>query len=326
MNCMLIGGGGFIGAYVAQTLLKEGHKVVAYDMGLSNNTINRLLSEDELAQVSLVPGDVTDLANVIRAIREHDVDSLVHLAYWQIPASHNNPTKAIEINALGFNNTLEAMSSLGLRRLVWISSNAVFGSPKYQEKPSVPNDAFQRPNTVYGALKSLNEYMAEHYFANRGVDSIGIRLCLVYGYGRMRGASTFASDMIVNAAIGEPCEVGTGDVVVDWYYVEDAAHLIVHALNVPTPPTRVYNTHSDLRSVREAAGYLMSILPDAQLDVLPGTIDANWDLDATLLEKELGFKPKYSLEDGMRDTVYRVREKAGLPPAPGVDAVRHYSS
>lgn len=326
MKCMVIGGAGFIGAYVVETLLAEGHEAVVYDMSLSENTVHKLLSPQQLDQVTMVSGDVTDLANIVRVIRENDVDSLVHLAYWQIPASHNNPTKAIEINALGFNNTLEAMASLDLRRLVWISSNAVFGSPKYQEKPSLPNDAFQRPNTVYGALKSLNEYMAEHYYAHRGVDSIGLRLCLVYGYGRMRGASTFASDMIVNAALGEPCEVDTGDVVVDWFYVEDAAHLIVDALNAPALPTRVYNTHSDLRSVRDAAGYLMSILPDARLDVLPGTIDANWDLDASLLEKELGFKPKYSLEDGLRDTVYRVRDKAGLSPAPDIDPVRHYSN
>ena len=100
----------------------------------------------------------------------------------------------------------------------------------------------------------------------------------------------------------------------------------MQALKTPTTPTRVYNTYSDLRSVREAAGFLMSILPQANLDVLPGDIDANWNLDSSLLEKEIGFKPKYSLEEGLKDTVYQVREKAGLPPMPGVEAIRHYSS
>lgn len=325
MSCLVIGGAGFIGAYVVRALLADGQSVVVYDMLASDNALSKILTPEELARIDIVSGDATDLALITRVIRERDVDSIVHLAYWQIPASHGNPTRAVEVNGLGFNYALEAVAALHLRRLVWISSNAVFGSPKFRESVKIPNDAFHKPNTVYGALKSLNEYMAEHYAAHRGVDSIGIRLCLVYGYGRMRGASTFASDMIVKAALGEPCQVDSGDAVVDWYYVEDAAHLILHALKAPTPPARVYNTHSDLRSVRQAAEFLAGLLPEARLDVKPGTIDANWNLDSSWLERDMGFIPKYSLEDGLTDTVYRVRQKAGLAPLPGVQAVRHYA-
>lgn len=326
MNCLVIGGAGFIGAYVTRTLLVQGHNVVVYDMSLSDNTLSKVLRADELEKLTLVSGDVTDLAALIRAIRENDIDSLVHLAYWQIPASHNNPTKAIEINALGFNNTLEAMASLNLRRLVWTSSNAVFGSPQYQAVTPLPNDAIQKPNTVYGALKGLNEYMAEHYYTHRGVDSIGVRLCLVYGYGRMRGASTFASDMIVNAALGEPCVIDNGDSEVDWYYVEDAARLITHALAAPTPPRRIYNANSDVHTVRHAASVLSEMIADTKLDVKAGALDANWDLDSSLMEAELGFKPRYRLEEGLKDFVHQVREKANLEPIPGTASIRHYDN
>lgn len=317
MKTLVIGGAGFIGAYSVQALLREGNQVVVLDASLAENTIHKLLSVEEMAKVEMVVGDVTDLALLIRVIRERDIDSIVHLAAWQIPASHNNPTKAILVNGQGFNNTLEAMASLGLRRLVWTSSNAVFGSPKSHRVERLPNDEYHRPNTVYGALKSLNEYMVEHYYKHRGVDSIGLRFCLVYGYGRMRGASTFASEMIEKAALGQPCVVDNGDSSVDWYYVVDAAELILRALNAPTTSTRIYNTHSDLRTVREAAHFLSSNLPDAQLTVNPGAIDANWNLDPTQLVEELGFEPTYALEDGLRDTVYRVRKIAGLPELPG---------
>lgn len=324
MNCLVMGGAGFIGAYLVQTLLEEGNRVVVFDSILSDNTIHKLLSAEEMEEVRMISGDVTDLAQLIRVIREHDIDSIVHLAAWQIPSSHSNPTKAILINGLGFNNTLEAVASLNIRRLVWISSNAVFGSPDSHKVRLLPNDEFHRPNTVYGALKSLNEYMAEHYFTHRGVDSIGLRFCLVYGYGRMRGASTFASEMIEKAALGQSCLVDNGDSCVDWYYVVDAAHLILQALKAPTTPTRVYNTHSDLRTVREAAEYLSNNLPKAKLTVKPGFINANWDLDSSKLVEELGFNPRYSLEEGLRDTVSRVREKVGLPELPGFSAINHY--
>ena len=324
MNCLIVGGAGFIGAYVVQALLREGHQPFVLDADLSKNTIHKIFSEKELAGIEMFAGDVTDLAQLIRIVREKNIDSIVHLAAWQIPASHNNPTKAILVNGQGFNNALETMASLGLRRLVWTSSNAVFGSPKSHHVEPLPNDEYHRPNTVYGALKSLNEYMAEHYFKHRGVDSIGLRFCLVYGYGRMRGASTFASEMIEKAALGQPCLVDNGDSRVDWYYVVDAAQLILQALTAPTTPTRVYNTHSDLCTVREAADFLSSNLPDAQLTVKPGSIDANWNLDPSVLVQELGFKPRYSLEDGLRDTVYRVRAIAGLPELPGFGEINAY--
>lgn len=317
MNCLLVGGAGFIGAYVVRAMMQEGHKPVVLDASLAENTIHKLLSPEELSQVPMVAGDVTDLAFLMRVIREHEIDSIVHLASWQIPASQNNPSKAIQINGEGFNNTLEAMASLGLRRLVWTSSNAVFGSPKSHNVEPLPNDEYHRPNTVYGALKSLNEYMAEHFFKHRGVDSIGLRFCLVYGYGRMRGASSFASEMIEKAALGQSCVVDNGDSRVDWFYVEDAAQLILRALTVPKTPTRVFNTHSTLHTVREAAETLMSKLPDAELIVKPGMIDANWYLDPSQLVEEVGFKPQFSLEEGLADAVALVRRKAGKPELPG---------
>lgn len=325
MNCLIVGGAGFIGAYVVQGLLRQGHRAVVLDADLSKNTIHKLLPAEELAAVDLLPGDVTDLAQLIRVIREKQIDSIVHLAAWQIPGSHANPTKAILVNGEGFNNTLEAMASLGLRRLVWTSSNAVFGSPKSHSVECLPNDEYHKPNTVYGALKSLNEYMAEHFFKHRGVDSIGFRFSLVYGYGRMRGASTFASEMIEKAALGQPCVVDNGDARVDWFYVVDAAQLILDALQAPTPPARVYNTRSDLRTVREAAQFLSTQLPNVQLTVKPGSIDANWNLDPSALATDLGFRPRYSLEDGLRDTVARVRQVAGLPELPGFGPINAYS-
>jgi nucleoside-diphosphate-sugar epimerase len=126
------------------------------------------------------------------------------------------------------------------------------------------------------------------------------------------------------AALGQPCLVDNGDSKVDWYYVVDAAQLILQALTVPTTPTRVYNTHSDLCTVREAADFLSNNLPNAQLTVKPGSIDANWNLDPSVLVEELRFKPRYSLEDGLRDTVSRVRAIAGLPELPGFGEINAY--
>lgn len=324
MNCLIVGGAGFIGSYVVQILLSQGHQVVVYDYLTSKNALQKLFKPEELEGLTVVSGDVTDLAALAKATKENKVDTLVHLAYWQIPSSHRNPTAAIKVNGTGFNNVLEVASMFDLQKVVWASSNAVFGSPKSHQYEIIPNDEFQVPNTVYGALKVLNEYMAGYFFKERSVDSVGFRFSLVYGFGRMRGASTFASEMIEKAALGEPCVVTNADAFVDWFYVVDAAHLIAQALESPQTATRVFNTFSDYRGVQEAADFLAKNILDFQYELKPGHIDANWKLDSSRLREELGFEPRYKMEEGIQDSVYRVRERAGLDPLPGFDAVQLY--
>ncbi len=70
----------------------------------------------------------------------------------------------------------------------------------------------------------------------------------------------------------------------------------------------------------------MEILPEAELEVKTGSIPANWNLDASLLEEELGFEPKYTAHEGLRTTAAMVRQRQGLDPVEGVDVVEHYSS
>ena len=110
MNCLVIGGAGFIGSYVVQNLLAAGHHPVIFDFITDKNALQKVCGPDEIDNVDLVYGDVADLAALARAVKEFKIDTMVHLAAWQIPGCHNNPTKAITINGIGFNNTLEVAS------------------------------------------------------------------------------------------------------------------------------------------------------------------------------------------------------------------------
>ena len=104
MNCLVVGGSGFIGAYVVRDLLAKGHKVVVYDSLPEKNVLQMLWTREELEGVKLIHGDVTDLALLASVTKENKIDSLIHLAAWQIPSSHNNPTAAIKVNGIGFHN------------------------------------------------------------------------------------------------------------------------------------------------------------------------------------------------------------------------------
>lgn len=316
MHVLITGGTGFIGAYTARMLAAEGHRVVCYDLLPDGNSLDRVLPEALRSHVKIVQGDVTDAVALLRAISEHEIDTVVHLASLLTPASAANPLLALRVNCESLIHVLEAARILKLRRVVWSSSVAVFGeAAAYTELP-LPDTAPHKPNTVYGATKSLNEFLAQHYFESFGVDSIGLRYTIVYGNARMRGASAFASELLMKPALGEAGVVAFADAVLDWQFVEDAALATVLAVKHPTATkTRVFNTGGVLATGREVASIVQEILPESQLTLEPGQLLGielpAYDLRG--IEAELGYVPQFDLRRGVIQTIQDVRHTAGLP-------------
>ncbi len=311
---MVTGGTGFIGSYVVRRLTRRGDRVIAYDQMPDRNSFDQVLTPEEAASVTLLRGDIRDPLHLFRALQEHGVTDLVHLASLLIPSCNENPPLAVQVMGDGFVNLLEAARTLNLRRMVWASSVAVFGAPEDHADEYVTNDAPHRPRTVYAGLKSLEETLAKHYHTAYGVDSIGFRFTAAYGVGRMRGVSAFATALMEKPALGQPSVALYGDDVVDWEYVEDAASLIVRALDVESVSTRIFNTRCDIRPVREVVEYVKRIVPDASIDLQGGTVGIVWKCDDSLTREELGFTPEWPMERGCLATMNEFRRREGLPP------------
>ena len=313
---LVTGGTGFIGSYVVRRLIRDGVKVVAFDKEPDRNAMDLVLSPEEAAKVILVAGDIRDVPHLFRAIHENSVTDLVHLASLLIPGCNANPPLAVQIMGDAFTNMLEAARTFSLRRMVWASSTAVFGSPEDHADEYLADDAPHRPKTVYAGLKSLEEVLAKHYRTAHGVESIGFRFTAAYGVGRMRGVSAFATALMENPALGKPSTVLYGDDVVDWEYVEDAATMILKALQVAAVVRPVYNTKCDIRPVREVAAFVKSLVPDARMEIQPGTTGIVWKLDDHLMREDLGFVPEWPMERGCLATMNEFRRRAGLAPLP----------
>jgi UDP-glucose 4-epimerase len=313
MSYLITGGTGFIGSYVLRRIVRAGGRVVAYDLEPDRNAAAQVLTPEELEQVLLVRGDICDAPLLYRTIKENQVACVLHLASLLIPACDADPRLALRVVCEGFTNVLEAARLFDLRRVVWTSSVAVFGSPNDHHEEYVPNDAPHHPRTVYGACKSLNEYMAVHYARTWDIDVIGLRFAAVYGLGRMRGVSAFATDLMEKPALGRDTVVRFGDDVIDWQYAEDAASMVLRAAEVERTNTRCFNTCCDVRSVSEAAAYVRRLFPEVRVNLEPGSTGIVWKTDATPLREELGFQPAYSMERGIIETVNGFRARAGLP-------------
>lgn len=312
MSVLITGGTGFIGAYVARRLIQTGRSVVTLD-NLPSNVIHSVLSPEELEEVTFVSGDVASLNDVAHAIKDNDVKQVVHLPSLLHPASNENPPLAIRVNIQGQATILEAARIFDLKKVVWASSVVVFGTRSSHPERILPNDAPHHPTHMYGATKSFDEHLSRHYADEWDVDALGLRFTVVYGPGRVRGASSFVNEL-VKPALGEPARVAFGGDVVDWQYVEDIAALIVKCLDVPKTKTPIFNTQFGTRSIREAGEYVKKLIPEADLTYDPGEFGIAWELDDSLLQEEVGFTPEFSMERGLRETMRHARKEAGLPP------------
>jgi nucleoside-diphosphate-sugar epimerase len=308
MSTLLVGGGSFIGAHVVRELLAAGERVVAYDVDVRDNAIHRILTSPELGRVSVVQGDVLDPIGLLHVARSHDVRD--------IPTCQTQPALGVRINVDGFNHVLELARVIGARRVVWASSIAVYGpQSRYEGEPD--EDAPHWPTTVYGATKSMNEFMARHYHEAFGVESVGFRFTVVYGAWRMRGALAYrlGHELLEKPAHGESARVPASDTLINWQHVEDAAQAVLLALRQSGPVgCRVFNTGGEVLRVRDAVAVVQRLLPQARIEVEPGAVPGLARLSIERVTKELGYRARYDFAAGARQTIDEYRRRQGLPP------------
>jgi len=316
MVYLVTGGTGHIGSRIVRDLVREGEKVVVYDWFPDRNYLERLLSEEELgSMVKIIQGDVIDLPCLLHTIKENSVEKIIHLAALTNLQSNANPFLAVKVNCEGTICVFEAARILGLKKVVWASSNVCFGPPEKYPEEYIPNDAPHYPQDVYSATKSFNEVVAAYYFDHYGVDITGIRYEHVYGVGQRRGVfATMVRELIFNPALGKPGRVSHGESILGWTYVDDAARATVLVSKVPRTKTRAFSLTGDVHSVKEAADYVSELVPGAEITLLPGTLAHSVKFDTKLIEKEIGYRPQWSLEQGIKETLNMVRREHGLTP------------
>lgn len=320
MAYLVTGGTGLVGSRIVCDLVKGGERVVVYELYPQEGLLERLLSEAERASVKVVQGNVTDLPYLMRTVKENDVDRIIHVAALLLSGCLANPYLAVKINCEGTANIFETARLLGLEKVVWSSSVGVYGPPEKYPQEYVPNDAPHYPGSVYAASKSFSEALASHYVDQYGMDISAIRYSLVYGVGQSLGGggvnAQILRELVENPVAGKPGQVPFGDDAIGWLYADDAARATVLMSKVARPKTKAFNIGGDLRPMREVVDYVRSLLPDAQLTLLPGYVAGGivWKFDTTPLYEEIGYRSEWPMERGIKDVINTVRRQYRLPP------------
>lgn len=270
MVVMVTGGTGQVGAFLSKSLLRSGQEVVIFDAKPNLENIREIKHK-----VTLIEGDVTILSSIIEAIRTYHVDTIYHLAAVVVLESRENPLKSANVNCMGTINVFEAGRTIGLRRIIYMSSSAVYGRSEDYGKGVVSEDDLPKcPIDPYSATKVMNEVFGQHYFSKFGVKTLGLRLAATWGPGRYVGFTGAFNDMVRKLAVGEaatlPADFSYRDAQLRWLYVEDLGDLLLHAGTVEESSIkrRLYNigTRKPFTPV-DFVDTLKEVLPQAKLTV-----------------------------------------------------------
>ncbi|MGD9913918.1 MAG: NAD-dependent epimerase/dehydratase family protein [Rhizobiaceae bacterium] len=283
---LLTGAAGLIGRALHRRLTERGNSVIAMD---------RIGSDDIAA---------CDLTEVHRLYELADkATAVLHCGAISGPmVARDNPHLIVQSNIVGTANIFELARVKKMRRVVFLSSVSAYGSTPEGVEP-VPENVTLHPSSVYGASKMAGEALAEGYLRQHGVDIVSIRPAWVYGPGRTTACAI--REMIEDAQAGRPTHFPYGrDFYKQYVHVEDVAEAILAALDAKSFGQRAYTISGDTYyTFEEVAAFVRKALPSARISIDPGAdpmddLQARFDLSAAA--RDLGYKPKIGLEEGIR--------------------------
>lgn len=314
MRILVTGGAGFIGSHSIERLLDARHQAVAFD-NLTTGKPSNLSGLD----VRLVEGDIRDM-EALEEILSEGFDAVLHLAaVVSVPVSIADPLGSHDINSRGTLNVLEAARRNGVRRVVFASSAAIYGSLI----PPLSEDMRLKPHSPYAAQKLENEIEAGVYSRLYGLETVGLRYFNVFGP-RQDPKSPYSGVLsLFIDALKEgraPTIFGDGFQTRDFVYVGDVAqanHLALEKPLAEEPESGwVFNVGSGTQTTVLDAYRTIARCMNVNIEPLfapprEGDIRHSMASIASIVQT-FGYRPETPFEEGIRRTVDWATHEAKL--------------
>ena len=299
MKAIVTGGGGFIGSHVVETLVQIGYHVIVLD----NFTTGRRENLTHISkEIRIVECDISKSGEWIREFR--GIKWVFHIAALaDIVPSIQQPDEYFQANVTGTFNVLQASRIEGVERFIYVASSSCYGEPTVVPTPEV---AEIRPQYPYALTKYLGEEMVLHWAKVYRLPALSLRLFNVYGP-RSRTSGTYGAVFGVFLAqklAGQPFTVvGDGKQTRDFTYVTDIVEALIASARSDYSG-KVYNVGSgDTISVNR----LVNLLGGEKVHIpkRPGEPDCTF-ADITRIREEIGWIPRVSIEDGVKNLVEQI--------------------
>jgi len=302
MRFLVTGGAGFLGAALANRLAVDGHQVRVID-DLSAGDPDRLDG-----RVLFTRGDVADRPKLWTLLQ--DVDCVYHLAARvQVSESIQYPRAYNDVNVGGTVSVMEAMRDVGVRRVVFTSSGAVYGE---QAQQPVREDQPPNPQSPYAVSKLAAEYYVRTIGALWGIETVLLRVFNAYGPGQSLPAShPPAVPRFLQQALrgGSLVIFGGGGQTRDFVYVDDVVEALVAAATAADVDRRVINVGCGLETSINALAALVAEATGREVEVLHSPAESGGVsclcADIAIARRLLSYGPRVDLAHGLRLTLER---------------------
>jgi UDP-glucose 4-epimerase len=301
---VVTGCAGFIGSTLVDRLLSDGHMVIGVD-NFSTGKRRFLESASKNAGFSLVNADVTDARSLTEAFK--DGEFVFHLAAnADVRFGTHHPHLDLEQNTIATFNVLEAMRANGIRRIAFSSTGSVYG-----EATSIPtpeNAAFPVQTSLYGASKLAGEGLIAAYCEGFGFQAHIFRFVSILGDRYTHGhvydfVGSLAKDPARLVVLGDGCQRKS------YLAVDDCVDAMLHAIEVANDKVNIFNLGTDeYCMVNDSIRWICQTLGvTPELEYTGG--DRGWIGDNPFIYldtsriRSLGWKPKLSIEQGVKRTV-----------------------
>lgn len=304
---------GLVGGRIASRLLVLGARVVV--LRRDERPGSALVVEGTEARCTVVHGELADAELIERAVGEHDVDTVMHLAAQAIVGTAiRSPRPTFESNIRGTWNVLEACRVHGVARVIVASSDNAYGAGAVLP---LTETAPLRPSSPYDVSKAAADLVARSYWTAYGVPVATTRCGNTYGGGD-QNSSRLIPEAVAAVLDGRaPVVRSDGSPQRDFMYVDDAveAYLaIADALDAGPARGEAFNAGGgEPHRVLDVARTLCALAgtgaePDVRGTGTPaGEIDSQW-VDASRLHELTGWEPRVGLEEGLRRTLAWYRD------------------
>jgi dTDP-glucose 4,6-dehydratase len=325
VKILVTGGAGFIGSAVIRHIISNtADAVVNVDKLTYAGNLESLAEVSGEARYAFERVDICDRDQIDRVLREHQPDAIMHLAAEShVDRSISGPSEFIQTNIIGTYTLLEAArqywSALdGARKSAFrfhhISTDEVYGDLEGPEDLFTETTPYQ-PSSPYSASKASSDHLVRAWSRTYGLPTL-VTNCS-NNYGPCHFPEKLIPLIILNALEGKPLPVyGKGNQVRDWLYVEDHARalykVVTEGVTGETYNIGGHNEKQNIEVVHTLCALLDELRPDSAhrphaslityVQDRPGH-DQRYAIDASKIQRELGWVPEETFESGIRKTV-----------------------
>ena len=325
-NVLITGGAGFIGSNFVRYILRNeaAVRVINLDVLTYSGNLENLKGLPNESQHIFVRGDICDSELVKHILQKYEIDTIVHFAAeTHVDRSISDPGEFIQANIVGTYTLLEAARQIWLQdpviakdkiRFHHVSTDEVYGSLAPGE-PAWTEETPYSPNSPYAASKAASDHLVCAYGHTYGLPYT-LTNC-TNNYGPYQFPEKLVPLVILNALDGKPLPVyGDGQQVRDWLHVEDHCEAISLVLKRGLPGSSYNigggNQPANLTIIETICDILDELLPDSThrphrqlisfVKDRPGH-DRRYAMNIQKINKELGWRPRHTMEKGLLETV-----------------------